>query len=128
LQFKPSLGNAAADTLQQLLAEAGMSPGQGSSGSGGGYSSRRNSLDNVGLYGGKPEFESQKSSKMSQQSQQQQGKFTHRFGGDEQTPSEGAAGDLQGSQAAGRAEAQAPTAYRRRVSAYFERVVDELND
>ncbi len=132
LSFKPSLGQAAGKTLQQLLAEAGLSPGQspgrgGQQGAGGGRSARRNSMDNVGLYGGQPE-DQPRSSMQSQPDHRQQGKFARRFGGDERRPEDGTGGVLQGTQASGRAEAQAPAVYRRRVAAYFERVVDELNE
>ena len=132
LSFKPSLGNAAGKTLQQLLAEAGLLPGQssgfGTGGSGGGRSARRNSLENVGLYGGQPEEQPRSSSLMSEQAHRQQGKFARSLAGDERDPDGGIGANGQGTQAAGRAEALAPPGYRRRVAAYFERVVDELND
>jgi hypothetical protein len=133
LSFKPSLGRAAMNTLEQLLAEAGLSPGQspGMSGLGGGRggrSARRNSLDNVGLYGGTPQEEPRSSSMQAEQAHRQQGKFARTFGGDEREPENGVEGLGQGSQASGRAEALAPPTYRRRVAAYFERVVEELND
>ena len=53
LVFKPSLSNCLGNTVEQLLADMGLgsgdSPGEGSGR--GGYSTRRNSLSNVGLYG-----------------------------------------------------------------------------
>jgi hypothetical protein len=132
LSFKPSLGSAASKTLQQLMAEAGLKPGQGGSrgnGSGSGYSSRRNSLDNVGLYGGRPDQEPTASKSMQgDQDRRQQGRFARPLGGDERGAEAGTGLDPTAAQAGGRAEGQAPAVYRRRVAAYFERVVEELND
>ena len=44
-------GRLLGNTIAQLLGEAGYSPGDNGTGSGGGMSYRRSTLDNVGLYG-----------------------------------------------------------------------------
>ena len=55
LKFKPGEG-CLGDTLSQLLADAGLKPGgkrgqNGQQGAGGGYSARRSTLNNIGMYG-----------------------------------------------------------------------------
>lgn len=52
LRFQPKLAAGLGDTVAQLLGDEGF--GQGGTGSGDGYSMRRSSLTNVGLYGSLP--------------------------------------------------------------------------
>src|SRR5262249_14970087 len=53
--FRPGLGDALGQSLQQLMRNAGHGQMPGSAqGSGGGYSASRNTMDNVGLYGSNP--------------------------------------------------------------------------
>jgi hypothetical protein len=52
LKFQPGLASGMGDTVQQLLDAAGLGKGNAQGdGSGGGFSMRRNSLKNVGMYG-----------------------------------------------------------------------------
>ncbi len=53
LRFQPGLAEALGNTIEQLLGEMGLKPGGQGDGPGG-YSTRRSTLDNVGLYGKLP--------------------------------------------------------------------------
>ncbi len=53
LAFQPKLAAGLGNTIEQLLAASGLSMGRGM-GAGGGYSMRRSTLRNVGLYGARP--------------------------------------------------------------------------
>jgi hypothetical protein len=125
MRFQPSLAQILGNTVDQLLESAGLSanPGRGT-GSGGGFSQRRSSLRNVGLYGRRPTGKP--------------GGATGggRLGG----PGAGAPGDGQQAdqstglantgrlQASGASDAAVPPQYRKKVGDYFQRVADELGD
>jgi hypothetical protein len=93
---------------------------------GGGYSSRRSSLKNVGIYGGIPRH--------SKQGGQQKGGSADRGTGtwDEGTnpdADQAGAGAAAGkSRASGESDAAVPVKYRKQVGDYFQRVADELGD
>lgn len=127
LKFQPGLGQGLGDTCEQLLAEAGLIPGQGENqgnGAGSGYSARRNSLDNVGLYGGLPSMnESQAGSGLS--NKPRTGRPTPRGVG--ATPGSPAPGAMpKTANATGPVEALIPPTYKRRVAEYFQRIADEV--
>src|SRR5438552_4414773 len=59
LRFQPKLSSCLGNTVEQLLEEAGLMPGDGADGmmgqgSGRGSSARRSTAQNIGLYGGLP--------------------------------------------------------------------------
>lgn len=126
LKFRPGMSECMSKTISQLLAGAGMKPGSSpgmGTGNGGGYSTTRSTMDNVGLYGNLPVPGDASGS-----------------GSDRNNQSAGAAGTLPGAgengdptavqaaghnNASGNAEARVPSQYRRRVGAYFQRIADE---
>ena len=131
--FSPTLSQCMSNTLQQLLADAGMpSFGQGSgmqsgsgSGTGNGFSARRSTMQNVGLYGNSPSMNATSASAQGQSS-----------GGQ---PAEGGAwggtGDVQAInfiraaadlQSAGGAVDALPLKYQDRIARYFRNVVDQM--
>ncbi|MCH7989496.1 MAG: hypothetical protein IID46_10175, partial [Planctomycetes bacterium] len=122
-RFQPSLGNSLNQTMNQLLAEAGM--GQGA---GGGYSARRNTMQNVGLYGNTP-FLDQPSALRGNSSNQMQNAGGRSRGlrdsGEQNSSSFDTTGSLK---ASGVGEAVVPLRYRRKVGRYFQRIADELGD
>jgi hypothetical protein len=140
LRFSPNAPPGLGCTLEQLLADAGFAPGQkpGGSGSGqgnnprlgrgmgqgagDGYSARRSSLENIGLYGNLP-TQGNPSGAVASQRRLVAGvpgggvgtadlPWSTRFASDE-------------SQAAGAAEAAVPPQYRVKVQEYFERIAEE---
>ncbi|HEV3022089.1 MAG TPA: hypothetical protein VGX76_06465, partial [Pirellulales bacterium] len=142
LKFAPSDGNpqgqGLGDTLAQLLADAGLKPGQGQGqgqpgsekigmglgqGAGGGYSARRSSLQNIGLYGNLPT--------RGQPSRQGNGRGRMAMGGQgdgESNTSRSPGGLVRGGdamRASGASEAVVPIRYRARVEQYFQRVAEE---
>lgn len=117
-------GDCMANTVAQLLADAGFKQGNSSGmGAGGGYSSRRSTLNNVGLYGNLPT----------------RGNPTQARGGRRGAVAGGAgnSGSLADSaasnfddnpgavRAAGAAAAAVPVRYRSRVREYFQRIAEE---
>jgi hypothetical protein len=118
LKFQPGLEQALGNTIDQLLAEAGL----GQSGQGGsGYSMRRSALNNVGLFGSLPGMDPLS------------GK-----GSRDGMPGRGAGQKMAGSHddgsvitgqslrtAAGAAAEGVPPRYRSRVGAYFQRIAEE---
>lgn len=126
LRFKPGLCDGLGDTVGQLLSDMGLmpgsKPGQGL-GNAGGYSVRRNSLNNVGLYGGQPRVEQAGNSGQARD---------RRVGGPGNPRKGGPDGDQPSTieaaarrSAAGAADTAVPTPYRRRVAEYFQRIADE---
>ena len=129
LGFQPKLAEGLGDTVEQLLEMQGLGsgqkPGKGMNGSGGGYSARRNTLKNVGLYGSLP--------RMSKPSQAKGGRGDQggadRSGGtspDADDPS--ATESTDRTKAAGASDTAVPPRYKRKVGEYFQRVADELED
>jgi hypothetical protein len=131
--FRPSLGDAMQESLEQLMQASGMgsNPGkaQGSGGNGG-QSARRNTGDNVGLYGNPPassgsesEGKGGSSSKSKAAGRQGRGGSRNLTGKDDSAhPSEAKFKATSGSEAA------IPLRYRRQTGRYFQRLADELGN
>jgi hypothetical protein len=128
LKFRPqeSLG----DTLNQLLSDAGFGQGQrgkkGMGGVGGGYSARRNSLSNIGLYGQIPTRGNPAQSK-GQGKRQSLGSAGNilRSKGDAANASRL---DPHGMlKASGASEISVPPGYRGKVEQYFKRIAEETS-
>jgi hypothetical protein len=126
LKFQPGLSEGLGNTVQQLLEAMGLGEktGFGGQGAGGGYSARRSTLRNVGLYGGMPAHASEARS----------GAGPDRGlpgAGRDGQPGEGEPGayDAKGRlNASGQSDAAVPERYRKRVGEYFQRVADELGE
>lgn len=121
MSFAPKLSGAMTQTTRQLLEGSGLS---GQLGSGrNGYSARRNSLRNVGLYGSRP----RESRASSGNDRTNAGVLfrTHAANSDGRTAAATANSNGQ-TQAA--SQTPIPDQYRRRVSDYYQRVADELGD
>src|SRR5205807_4295106 len=111
-----------------MLNEAGLMPGNksgsGAGGAGNGYSSRRNSLDNVGLYGGLPGLDDSTGGGAASGDQRpgpaRGNSAASRAGAQANGP-----GAMAGPNAAGAGDAVVPPRYRRRVAEYFQRIADE---
>ena len=127
LKFKPGQGSLG-DTLSQMLADAGLKPGgkpgqNGQMGAGGGFSSRRSTLNNIGLYGQMPTLGNPTQSKSGS------GKQSLSVGGSYRTDND----RVQSSRldphgllkASGAGETAVPTRYRHQVERYFQRIADE---
>jgi hypothetical protein len=125
LKFQPTLGEGLGDTCEQLLAEAGLKPGQGDgegTGAGGGFSARRSSVENVGLYGGMPSVRESAGGGLS--NRRRDGRADPR--GSAAMPGQPAPGaTARPGVATGPVEAMIPAAYRKRVAEYFQRIADE---
>lgn len=129
LKFSPGLAANLGNTVEQLLQSMGMgsNPGDGMAGKGGGYSARRSTMQNVGLYGGRPTRAS----------------WAARSGGGRKSgPGAGDDGSLDPAnddknarygeggrlRATGQSDSVVPAQYRRRVGDYFQRVADEIGE
>lgn len=132
--FAPSLDEALQQTLGQLLGDAGMNPGRqtgmGQGGSGGGYSTRRNTMQNVGLYGGQPTAEQQQPTRPNMGRSE-----TARAGngqpGVRRRVTATTADDYRTTgafRASGGGETVVPLPYRRKVARYFQRIADEVGE
>jgi len=121
LKFAPGLEAGLGNTVEQLLAEMGLSPGGSTMGQSG-YSTRRNSLDNTGLFGRLPGMD---------QAPGQTGRKASAGEGSgvssKMVTSETTSTDDHGEKvsAGGAAGVTVPPRYRRRVGAYFQRVAEE---
>ena len=131
LKFKPGAGSAG-DTLNQMLADAGLKPGMkpgskpgqnGMMGAGGGFSARRSTLDNIGMYGRIPTKGNPQSSKTGG------GKDAPTIGGsyraDDGMPATSKLDPHGLWRASGASETAVPARYRGRVERYFQRIADE---
>lgn len=130
LKFSPHEGlpgDCLANTLAQLLSDAGFKPGSSmGAGRGGGYSARRNTLDNVGLYGnlptrGNPTRSGSGRSRLAQTGAGGAGAVLD--GAPEMI--EAAGGEVRASGASGMV---VPARYRSRVEQYFQRIAEETGD
>ena len=116
----PGLAELLGNTIGQLLGEAGYSP-DGGSGSGGGMSYRRSTLDNVGLYGQMAGMDPSQSNGRERD--------TNSAGNPagsvdpSQSPESTAAEDAL--RASGSGGGVVPPGYRIRVGAYFQRIAEE---
>ncbi len=122
LKFQPTLAESIGDTVDQMLAAAGLSSGMGQ-GSSGGYSAMRSSLENVGLYGALP-LASQESGKGGKA---ENGVASSANGAANSNPIAAHNGAESRLRASGGGDAPVPAQYKRRVGEYFQRVSDELD-
>ncbi len=127
LKFKPGEG-CLGDTLSQMLADAGFKPGgktgqNGPLGSGGGFSARRSSLNNIGLYGNLPTRGNPTQSKSGGGKQSLSVGGSYRTDADQVTSSRLDPHGLL--KASGAGETAVPARYRSRVEQYFQRIADE---
>jgi hypothetical protein len=122
LRFAPGLSEGLGNTVEQLLESMGMGskPGMGM-GNGGGYSARRSTLNNVGLYGHFPT----RSSPANGRGGNRPGVSTDGSGNPNEDPSL-ATGPGGRESITGEGAANVPPQYRKRVGEYFRRVADEL--
>ncbi|MBI3861979.1 MAG: hypothetical protein HY290_08785 [Planctomycetia bacterium] len=129
LKFKPGEG-CLGNTLEQMLADAGLKPGSGSKpgqsgmmGAGGGFSARRSTLNNIGMYGRIPAKGNPKSTRAGggERAQTVGGSYRANEG-----PATSSKLDPHGLwRASGASEASVPARYRGRVERYFQRIADE---
>lgn len=127
LKFKPGEG-CLGDTLSQMLADAGFKPGgkpgqNGPLGAGGGFSARRSSLSNIGLYGNLPTRGNPTQSKTGGGKQSLSIGGSYRTDADQVTSSRLDPHGLL--KASGAGETAVPARYRSRVEQYFQRIADE---
>jgi hypothetical protein len=127
LKFKPGEG-CLGDTLSQMLADAGFKPGgkpgqNGPLGSGGGFSARRGSLSNMGLYGNLPTRGNPTQSKSGSGKQSLSVGGSYRTDADQVTSSRLDPHGLL--KASGAGQTAVPARYRNRVEQYFQRIADE---
>ncbi len=127
LKFKPGEG-CLGDTLSQMLADAGFKPGgkpgqNGPMGAGGGFSARRSSLNNIGLYGQMPTRGNPTQSKSGGGKQSLSVGGSYRTDNDRVTSSRLDPHGLL--KASGAGETAVPARYRNRVEQYFQRIADE---
>jgi hypothetical protein len=125
LKFSPGEG-CLGDSLNQMLSDAGFKPKNGQSGqmgAGGGFSSRKSSLRNMGLYGQMPTRGNPTQSKSGNGKQSLSVGGSYRADDSQVTNSRlDPHGQLK---ASGTSEAAVPTRYRNRVEQYFRRIADE---
>ncbi len=124
LIFKPGGGIELGDTIEQLLAGLGLLPGQ-KGGGGNGYSMRRSTLDNVGLYGDQPQLDDPREGSGTGEEEGLAGSRHLATKDDARRIRLKPSGELR---AAGQGDAEVPVRYRRRVGAYFRRIADELGE
>jgi hypothetical protein len=125
LKFQPKLSSSMGATVEQLLADMGMGTGMGMGiGGGGGYSASRNSLANVGLYGGLPTMGDE--ARFGEGGSALRGMLSDGTGpgGDDSDPMQVDAREMLRATAAG--EGVVPARYRNQVGAYFQRIADEM--
>ncbi len=125
-KFQPKLAGSIQATAEQLLAAAGMQQGNGGIGAGGGYSARRSTLQNVGLYGNLPTLAGATGS--GHRRDGLTGVMGGQDGGPGHTPNVTVIEALRELSATGSSDVAVPEAYRRRVGEYFRRIADELGD
>ncbi len=125
LIFQPTLASDLGDTIEQLLGSSGL-PGMGKTGRGtGGYSARRSSLKNVGLYGRTP-VRGKESAAQAGQGMADRGAGTHGDGQPDANANPDGSAKSGVTQATGEGDAAVPQQYKKRVNDYFRRVADEL--
>jgi hypothetical protein len=113
------------NSLQQMLDSMKMGSGMGGIGSGGGYSERRSSLANIGLYGNLPTRGQWAAN--SSGGQAKRGISSDGRGGPNDNNDPSAIGSIGKTKTTGESDAAVPPEYRRRVGEYFQRVADELD-
>jgi hypothetical protein len=125
LKFQPGLSDGLGNTVEQMLASMnnGGKPGTGT-GNGGGYSAKRSTMNNVGMYGHLPTRSTPGGGGGGQNGK---GSTMDASGGTD-TGDAMTADALGKNRSAGEAAAAVPPQYRRRVGDYFRRVADELGE
>jgi hypothetical protein len=125
LKFQPGLSDGLGNTVDQMLASMGNGgkPGMGT-GNGGGYSARRSTMNNVGMYGRLPTRSSPSGGGGGKDGKG----ITQDAQGGTDTGDAATADALGKNRTAGEAAASVPPQYRRRVGDYFRRVADELGE
>jgi hypothetical protein len=127
LAFQPALGSCLGNTVAQLLADAGLKMGQGmGAGSGGGYSARRNSMSNMGLYGGLPTLNGGNYAGGGQGDSPAEGGGLFIGNTNQTEPSLVDAAARQS--ATGSAGGVVPPRYRQQVGQYLRRLAEDLNE
>ncbi len=126
LKFAPGLGDNLGNSVEQLLATAGMSTGPGVSGTGGGYSAQMSTLENVGLFGQLPALGGGELG--DEDGPGGQAALAGRGGheGNFESGEPGRVDPLEALRAAGTGQHLVPPEYRQRVGTYFERIADEI--
>ncbi len=124
LRFNPSLSACLGSTVEQMLAEAGMGTGNGMMGAGGGYSAASSNLNNVGLYGAMEALGGGRNADAASAL----GIATSAEGQDAGAPRAMAIDSDGRLRASGAGAAAVPLRYRQRVSAYFQRIADDLDE
>jgi hypothetical protein len=124
LKFSPSLSKGLGNTIEQMLANAGMKPGNvglGPAGKGG-YSASRSTMENMGLYGTLPLVSQQTGAGGRESRIGARGRQIAGTDGDNNPWAIDPSGKFQ---ASGAASGAVPVLYRSRVGAYFQRMADE---
>jgi hypothetical protein len=122
LRFQPCLKEGLGNTVEQLLADAGLMSG-GGRGAGGGTSASRSTLDNVGLYGTMPALGETTAGGRSRQGVGGVGRSRQGPATDPARPATVEAD--RDRRAAGAGDAAVPLPYRGRVAEYFQRIAEE---
>jgi hypothetical protein len=126
LKFQPKLASGMGNSVQELLESMSLGTGMGGMGSGGGYSARRASLANIGLYGNIPTRGQWAAN--SSGGQANRGLMSDGRGGPDEKNDPSAIGSIGKTRTQGESDAAVPPEYRRRVGEYFQRVADELGN
>lgn len=129
-KFSPGLGKCMSDTLQQLAPgeQAGMKPGTGmGQGAGSGYSTQMSTMKNVGMYGGRPQFDPANTSMGESESDNVGGVFSDPFAENRGNSDTGFT-TRQTNSAFGGAEWGVPIQYRRQAGRYLQGLVEELDN
>lgn len=128
LKFQPKLASGMGNTVKQLLDAEGLgksSRGNGV-GTGGGYSERRSTLRNVGIYGTIPTRGKVAGSRPGGSADTGAGTWSE--GRNPNAEANATGSTISKSNASGASDASVPAQYRQRVGEYFQRVADELGD
>lgn len=125
LTFAPQLSEDLGNTVDQLLASAGMQMGNEGTGAGVGYSAQSTNLDNVGLFGHLPTMggDGRDGQNMNAAHLGQGG-----FAGNYENGEPGHVEPLGTLQAVGAGQGFVPPQYRQRVGEYFEQITDDVGE
>ena len=132
-KFRPGLGQCLSETLSQLA--PGMKPGTGTNMGGagmgmagsGGYSSQMSTMNNVGMYGGMPQFDPSNTSMGESNSDNVGGVYSDPFAQGQ----DGADAGFTASQtnpAFGGADWGVPIQYRRQAGRYLQGLAEDLEE
>ncbi|MEQ9407358.1 MAG: hypothetical protein RIK87_06505 [Fuerstiella sp.] len=132
-KFSPGLGQSMANTLNQLA--PGMKPGTGSNPGGtgmgpagsGGHSSQVATMNNVGLYGGDPQFDPANTTMGESNSDNVGGVFSDPFGNNRDGDGVGFTAGQSGP-AFGGADWGVPVQYRRQAGRYLQGLAEDLQE